>query len=106
MRWNPTRQAVLGPLFLQRKLLPTRRLTGNYSGLASSLEFGRVSPNVSRLFDLPFQPFTLDGQPIDGRLPTDRPHVLKAYGAYEQKWGGGRNQPSSQRSRLCNLVLR
>jgi hypothetical protein len=67
------------------------RLTGNYSGLASSLEFGRVSPNVSRLFDLPFQPFTLNGQPIDGRLPTDRPHVLKAYGAYEQKWGGSRN---------------
>jgi hypothetical protein len=62
------------------------RLYGNYSGLASSLEFGRVSPNVSRLFDLPFQPFNLNGQPIDGRLPTDRPHVFKMYGAYEAAW--------------------
>jgi len=44
-------------LFLQRKL-HLQRLWGNYSGLASSLEFGRTSPNVSRLFDLPFQPFT------------------------------------------------
>jgi hypothetical protein len=64
------------------------RLFGNYSGLASSLEFGRVSPNVSRLFDLPFQAFTLNGDPIDGRLPTDRPHVLKFYGAYTANWGG------------------
>jgi hypothetical protein len=64
------------------------RLFGNYSGLASSLEFGRVSPNVSRLFDLPFQAFTLDGKPIDGLLPTDRTHVFKMYGAYTAKWGG------------------
>ncbi len=67
------------------------RLFGNYSGLASSLEFGRVSPNVSRLFDLPFQAFTLDGDPIDGRLPTDRPHVFKAYGAYTANWGGNQS---------------
>jgi hypothetical protein len=43
---------------------------------------------VSRLFDLPFQAFTLDGDPIDGRLPTDRPHVFKFYGAYTANWGG------------------
>lgn len=67
------------------------RLFGNYSGLASSLEFGRVSPNVSRLFDLPFQAFTLDGDPIDGRLPTDRPHVFKFYGAYTANWGGNQS---------------
>jgi hypothetical protein len=64
------------------------RLWGNYSGLASSLEFGRVSPNVSRLFDLPFQPFNLNGESIEGLLPTDRPHVFKFYGAYEAKWSG------------------
>lgn len=64
------------------------RLFGNYSGLASSLEFGRVSPNVSRLFDLPFQAFTLDGKPIDGLLPTDRTHVFKMYGAYTATWTG------------------
>ena len=65
------------------------KLEGNYSGLGSSQEFGRVSPNVSRIFDLPFEPFTLTGQLKDGPLPTDRPHVLKFYGAKEQKWGGG-----------------
>ena len=67
------------------------RLFGNYSGLASSLEFGRVSPNVSRLFDLPFQAFTLNGDPIDGRLPTDRPHVFKFYGAYTANWSGSQS---------------
>ncbi|MFZ0063955.1 MAG: hypothetical protein WAL47_18120 [Pyrinomonadaceae bacterium] len=68
------------------------RLKGNYSGLASSLEFGRVSPNVSRLFDLPWQAFTLNGESIaDGRLPTDRPHVFKFYGAYTANWGGNQS---------------
>jgi hypothetical protein len=65
------------------------RLTGNYSGLASTLEFGRTSPNVSRLFDLPWQPYTLNGQSYENGLqPTDRTHVLKFYGAYEAKWSG------------------
>jgi hypothetical protein len=43
------------------------------------------------LFDLPFQAFTLDGDPIDGRLPTDRPHVFKFYGAYTANWGGNQS---------------
>lgn len=65
------------------------RLTGNYSGLASTLEFGRTSPNVSRLFDLPWQPYTLNGRSYEKDLqPTDRTHVLKFYGAYEAKWNG------------------
>ncbi|HEX8633502.1 MAG TPA: carboxypeptidase regulatory-like domain-containing protein [Pyrinomonadaceae bacterium] len=67
------------------------RLFGNYSGLASSDENtagtgpgsgGRTSPNVNRNFDLPFIGFTAEGRPDDGRLPTDRPHVVKFYGAY------------------------
>jgi hypothetical protein len=58
------------------------RLFGNYPGLANSFEAGRTSPNVNRLFDLPFAAFTANGQPINGRLPTDRPHVFKFYGAY------------------------
>ena len=58
------------------------RLQGNYSGLASSDENGRTSPNVNRNFDLPFVGFTAQGRPDNGRLPTDRPHVLKLYGAY------------------------
>ena len=44
---------------------------------------------MSRLFDLPFQPFAIaTGERIDGRLPTDRPHVFKFYGAYTQEWNG------------------
>lgn len=58
------------------------RLFGNYSGLASSDEAGRTSPNVNRNFDLPFVGFTAAGVPDNGRLPTDRPHVFKLYGAY------------------------
>jgi hypothetical protein len=46
---------------------------------------------VSRLFDLPFQAFTLNGDPLDGRLPTDRPHVFKFYGAYTANWSGSQS---------------
>ncbi len=66
------------------------RLFGNYSGLASSDEItagaGRNSPNVNRNFDQPFIGFTALGQPDNGRLPTDRPHVFKFYGAYTVDW--------------------
>ncbi|HVF46960.1 MAG TPA: TonB-dependent receptor [Pyrinomonadaceae bacterium] len=62
------------------------RLFGNYAGLASSDESGRTSPNVNRNFDLPFIGFTAQGRPDNGRLPTDRPHQVKAYGAYEVPW--------------------
>lgn len=64
------------------------RLYGNYPGLANSFENGRTSPNVNRLFDLPFAAFTMDGKPALGRLPTDRPHVFKFYGAYTYDWSG------------------
>lgn len=62
------------------------RLYGNYSGLASSDEDGRLSPNVNRFFDLPHAGFTVAGGPDNGRLPTDRPHVLKFAGAYSLDW--------------------
>jgi hypothetical protein len=64
------------------------RLFGNYSGLASTDEFSvnaaiaRDSPNVNRFFDTPFDGYTVGGAPNDGRLPTDRPHVFKAFVAY------------------------
>jgi hypothetical protein len=64
------------------------RLFGNYSGLASSDEAGRNSPNVNRLFDLPPLGFTADGDPDNGRLATDRPHVFKAFGGYSYSWFG------------------
>jgi hypothetical protein len=64
------------------------RLYGNYSGLASSDEAGRTSPGVNRFFDLPHLGFTAAGTSDSGRLATDRPHVLKAYGGYDFKWFG------------------
>lgn len=64
------------------------RLYGNYSGLASSDEGGRTSPNVNRFFDLPFLGYTADGVPDNGRLATDRPHVFKAFGGYIFDWFG------------------
>lgn len=62
------------------------RLYGNYSGLASSDEDGRVSPNVNRYFDLPHAGFSATGGADNGRLATDRPHALKFYGAYSLGW--------------------
>ena len=66
------------------------RLFGNYSGLSSSdeahLPNGRLSPNVTRAFDLPFIGFTATGEKDDGPLQTDRPHVFNIYGAYIFDW--------------------
>jgi hypothetical protein len=62
------------------------RLVGNYSGLASSDEDGRLSPNVNRYFDQPQAGWTVAGGQDNGVLSTDRPHVLKFYGAYRLDW--------------------
>lgn len=64
------------------------RLYGNYSGLANSDENGRLSPGVNRNFDQPFVGFTASGQPDNGRLATDRPHVFKAAGTYAFNYFG------------------
>lgn len=61
------------------------RSYGNYSGLASSDEDGRTSPNVNRYFDLPWLGYTEQGTMAMGRLATDRPHTLKFFGGYTQK---------------------
>lgn len=71
------------------------RLFGNYSGLASSDEFGRNSPNVNRYFDLPFLGYTAQGVPDNGKLGTDRPHVFKAYGGYSFDWADNRTNVTS-----------
>lgn len=69
------------------------RLHGNYTGLTSSdephLVEGRLAPGVTRAFDLPFIGFTAEGEPDNGPLPTDRPHVFNIYGAYIFNWMGG-----------------
>jgi hypothetical protein len=63
------------------------RLWGNYSGLASADENGRVSPNVNRYYDNTVMSYGEDGKAIYGVLPTDRPHAIKASAAYDFKWG-------------------
>jgi hypothetical protein len=81
------------------------KLEGNYSGLASSDEpqalsantasgsnagsanSGRTSPGVNRFFDLPHLGFTAAGEPDNGPLATDRPHVFNAFGQYLLNWG-------------------
>lgn len=65
------------------------RLFGNYSGLASSDELGLIDPNQTRYFDLPSVGFDANGNPDNGRLGTDRPHVFKAFGGYSFNWNGG-----------------
>ena len=63
------------------------RLYGNYSGLASSDEDGRVSPNVNRFFDSLNGNFDANGNAVYGRLGTDRPHQFKAQFIYGFDWG-------------------
>jgi hypothetical protein len=63
------------------------RLYGNFSGLASSDENGRSSPNVNRFFDGIYMSFDQFGNPTYGRLGTDRPHQAKAQVVYDFPFG-------------------
>ncbi len=62
------------------------RLYGLYSGLGSSDEDGRITPNADRDFDLWFLSYDSKGNLIDGPLGTDRPHQFKANWAYITPW--------------------
>jgi outer membrane receptor protein involved in Fe transport len=67
------------------------RLFGNYTGLANADEqngFGtanavRLSPNVSRAFDVVEGSYNAEGDVVYGKLPTDRPHQFKAQMTYQ-----------------------
>ena len=63
------------------------RLYGNYPGLASSDENGRVAPNVNRLFDALLMALDENAQPVYGLLETDRPHQLKLNATYVAPFG-------------------
>lgn len=63
------------------------RLRGNYSGLASSDEFGRNDPNVERYFDELHNSFDQNGKLVIGNLNTDRPHQVKAQITYRAPFG-------------------
>lgn len=62
------------------------RLYGNYSGLASSDENGRTSPNVNRFFDHIENMFDRNANLVYGRLGTDRPHQFKGQFMYQFPW--------------------
>ena len=61
------------------------RQYGNYSGLASSDENGRTSPNVNRYYDEPWVGVMETGKYAYGRLATDRPNTFKFFGGYTKK---------------------
>jgi len=63
------------------------QLRGNYSGLASSDEFGRNDPNIERYFDELHNSFDQNGKLVTGPLNTDRPHAVKAQVLYRAPWG-------------------
>lgn len=63
------------------------RLWGNYSGLASSDEWGRNDPNVERYWDLWWHMWDRNMEEIVGLLNTDRPHQFKFYGSYVFPFG-------------------
>jgi hypothetical protein len=63
------------------------RVSGNYSGLASSDEGGRLGPSVEQDFDRWFMGYDGLGQILDGVLPQDRTHYFKAFGSYTFPFG-------------------
>jgi hypothetical protein len=85
------------------------RLYGNFAGLASSDELvpeggrswssaqggsaigARPGTAASRYYDSPWVHYDASGNLVEGRLATDRPHVVKLYGSYTQPWGGRQN---------------
>ncbi len=87
------------------------RVAGNYSGLSSSDEGGRNSPNVERNFDLWFLSYDLKGNVLEGPLQHDRTHYFKLYGSYAFPFGltvgvvgfGRSGQPLTQGLSLNNV---
>ncbi len=75
-----------GPRYFFNASYTFSRLTGNYSGLSNSDEAGLTTPNSGRFFDLPMAGFNADGDPDNGPLATDRPHVFNVYGGYNFAW--------------------
>jgi len=63
------------------------RVTGCWTGLASSDEDGRIGPNVEQDYDQWFMGYDARGHVLDGPLPQDRTHYLKAYGSYSFPFG-------------------
>jgi hypothetical protein len=81
------------------------RLFGNYSGLSDTDEIqaegwggdaqsatgsvARTGTNTALFYDSETYLLDSQGNYVEGRLATDRPHVFKAFGSYSFKWGTG-----------------
>jgi hypothetical protein len=63
------------------------RVAGDYSGLASADEGGRLGPNVEQDYDRWFMAYDALGHVLNGPLPQDRTHYFKAYGTYAFPFG-------------------
>ena len=70
------------------------RISGNYSGLASTDEIGydyagvaRLGTNVQLYYDDWFLMYDGQGKDLDGPLPQDRTHSFKAFGTYAFPFG-------------------
>lgn len=72
--------------FLNTNVLISR-LYGNYSGLTSTDEGSRNSPNVNRFYDGLYMNFDAQGNTTYGRLQNDRPLQFKAQGGFIAPWG-------------------
>ncbi|HAV41384.1 MAG TPA: hypothetical protein DCW97_03115, partial [Acidobacteria bacterium] len=89
------------------------RVAGNYSGLASSDEDGRLAPNVELYYDDWFMLYDLYGNVLKGPLPHDRTHYIKAYGSYVFPFGltvgltayGGSGLPLTTRLDMNNRYI-
>lgn len=108
------------------------RLYGNYAGLSSTDEIvagglpgqswtvsqspfsqiARPGGNANRDYDSDEVMFDSRGNFLNGRLETDRPHVLKLYGSYKLRWGtevgsrfyGGSGTPVTTRVENLNQI--
>ncbi len=72
--------------WLMRATYTYSQLEGNYSGLATSDEPGRVDPNVARYFDGLVYGYDSKGRLVKGPLNTDRPHAVEILGSYRLPW--------------------
>jgi len=63
------------------------RVYGNYSGLGSSDEGGRLGPGVEQDYDRWFMGYDGYGRELRGPLPQDRTHYFKTYGSYSFPFG-------------------
>lgn len=62
------------------------RLYGNTGGLAES-DFSDLNPNIEPTWDSVLMAFDEQGQPVYGRLATDRTHQIKAQLLYDLPFG-------------------